>query len=338
MARQARIRPGLARGRRRLLAAALACAIWMPAGGLAQPRARKYRIGWMSGGSAESVGELQEVMRELRRLGYRDDEIELQARFAEGHRERLDGMAAELVALGPDVIFAGATPGTMAARRATSIIPIVFAGVSDPIGAGFVRTLGRPGGNVTGISNFALEMASKPLELLREVVPKARWIGVLASDNPGMVPVVSEMQAVAARLGLQVQVERAETLPQIEAAFASLARARVDGLVVISDAAAIVNRARISELAAMARLPAIYSYAAHVEDGGLMSYGPNPGGLMRQVVGYIDRILKGGRPGEIPVQGPAEFELALNLDAARALGIAFPREVLLRANKVVGRR
>lgn len=305
---------------------------------LAQRPGKVPRIGWIASGSSEHPEIVLDVIRALRALGYRDGDTNLYVLFAEGRRESLDAIAAELVAMKPDVIFAGATAGTMAVQRATSTIPVVFAGVSDPVGAGFVRSLARPGGNVTGISSFGVDTASKLLEVLRQVVPKARRFGLLASENPGLVPAVDATQAAAQRIGIEIRVRRAETLAQIEAAFAAFRKEGIEALLVASDTPTILDRVRMAELAAAARLPAIYSDAIHVEDGGLMSYGPDPTGSIPQVVGYMDRILNGARPGDLAVQGPSEFELALNLDAARALGISFPRELVLRANKVVGTR
>jgi putative ABC transport system substrate-binding protein len=323
--------------RRHVLATLAGALAWSGGLALAQPP-KRARVGWISGGSSNHLERVVEVTQAFRALGYPQGEPGVVMLFTEGQRERLDGIAAELVAMKPDVIFAGATAGTLAAQRATSAIPIVFAGVADPVGAGFADSLARPGRNLTGIANFGVDTAGKPLELLRSVVPKARRIGVLRSDNPGMTPVVEATQRVARDLGLELHVERAETVPEIEAAFAALRRVKAEALVVLSDAPTIVNRVRVAELAAKARLPAIYAYAVHVEAGGLMSYGPDPAGLMPQIVGYLDRILKGARPGDLAIQGPRDFELALNMDTARALGVAFPPDLVVRANRIVGQR
>lgn len=323
--------------RRHFLAAIAGGVASIGAGALARPPAGK-RIGWMSAGSSDNPEVILEVTRAFRALGYPQGEPGIVVLFAEGRRERLDAIASELVAMKVDVLFSGATAGTHAALRATRHIPIVFAGVADPVGSGFVKALARPGGNVTGVSNFGLDSAAKLLELLREVKPAARRVGVLASDNPGMVAVIEAMREPARRLGYELHVERPSDLPRIESAFGTFARIRVEALVVISDTPTALHRKRVAQLAADAKLPAIYSYAVHVEDGGLMSYGPDPLNLVPQVVDFMDRILKGTPPGELAVQGPREFELVLNLDAARALGLVFPPGIVLRANRIVGKR
>jgi putative ABC transport system substrate-binding protein len=327
----------LGSSRRGALAAMAGGLAW--AGGLVRAQApKRARVGWISSGSSSQLETLLEVQQAFRALGYPQGEPGVIMLFTEGKRERLDGIAAELVAMKPDVIFAGATAGTLAAQRATATIPILFVGASDPVGAGFVDSLARPGRNITGVSNFALDTASKPLELLRSVIPKARRFGVLGSDNRGMDGVIEATRKASRELGMELHVERAETLPAIESAFAAFRRARAEGLVVISDTPTIVNRVRVAELAARARLPAIYSYAVQVEAGGLMSYGPDPASAIPQIVGYMDRILKGAKPGDLAVQGPLAFELALNMDAARELGLEFPPEIVVRANRIVGRK
>ena len=219
--------------------------------------------------------------------------------------------------------------------QATRTVPIVMLGVADPVGSGFVASLARPGGNVTGVANLGLEMAAKPLELLHAVVPKATRIAVLYTANPMHPAVVNAIAKAGTSLGLMVLPTKATSTADIERAFASMAKERAQGLVVIADSLTISNRKRIAEIAAEAKLPAIYNYAIQVEAGGLMSYGPNARNLHKVVANYIDKILKGAKPADLPVEQPSEFELVVNLKTARMLGIAFPKEILLRADQKV---
>ena len=294
-------------------------------------------VGWMMAGTSDRPELFLDVIRAFRAAGYSEREVNVVAHFAEGRRERLAVIAAELVDMKVDVLYAGGLAGTQAAKRVTSTTPIVFSGVGDPVGAGFVESLARPGRNITGICDFPLETGERPLELLLSVLPKARTIGVLGSSNPGMDGVLDAQRKAARTRGVALVIERPATSAAIEAAFAALRKAGAEGLVVISDGPTIVERARVAELATAARLPTISSHPRHAEDGVLMTYAPHLPGEIPQVVGYIDRILKGARPGELPVQGPREFELVLNRDAARVLGVTFPREALLRAHRIIGK-
>lgn len=297
-----------------------------------------YRIGWLSGGdpvvAAEQVAELRKHLREL---GHPDDQLLIEFRSADGDYAHWRSKVNELVQWKPDVIISGATPGTRAAAEVAGSIPIVFRGVSDPVGQGFVKTLARPGGNITGITSYLTDTAGKMLELLLRLAPGARHIAVLGSTSPGMAPLLRELQANADRDGLVLDVVSPASLSEIEEAFKRFARNRADALVVLSDQPTIKNRERVSQLAASTRLPAIYTFPLHVEVGGLMSYGRNSRNEMRDVAKYVHRILKGAKPGDLAVQGPSEFELAINLSAARALGLVFPSDVLLRADIVFGR-
>ena len=193
----------------------------------------------------------------------------------------------------------------------------------------------HPGGNITGVANLGLDMAAKPLELLHTVVPKATRIAVLAPDNPAIPAIVKVIQEAARSLRLSVLPMTVTTPDEIENAFASMVKEKAEALVVIADTVTMVNRKRIAELAAETKLPAIYQYLAQVEAGGLFSYGPNPRDLEKLVASYIDKILKGAKPGDLPVQQPTEFELVINMRTAKALGITFPSEILIRADKVI---
>ena len=308
-----------------------------PLASFAQQLVKVHRVAWLQTGPLGSAQEfIDDTKKALRDLGYIEGKtIVVEFRSAEGKPERLPGASAELVALKPDVIVAGATPGTRAAQQATATIPIVMIGVADPVGARFVASLARPGGNITGVANLGLDMAAKPLEMLHSVVPKATRIAVLAPDNPAIPALVNSIVEAAKSLGLTVLPTTVTSLEEIEKAFASMAKQKAQALVVISDRITFVHRKRIADLAAETKLPAIYQYAEQVEAGGLLSYGPNPRNLHRIVAGYIDKILKGAKPADLPVQQPTEFELAINKKTAKALGITFPPEILLRANTVI---
>jgi putative ABC transport system substrate-binding protein len=312
-------------------------ALAAPLAPFAQQPLKVYRIGWLGTGSPSGDREfIDDVENVLRDMGYRDGKkVIFERRDADFMPERLAGLAAELVALKPDVIIAGATPGTRAAQQATATIPIVMLNVADPVGAGFVASLAHPGGNITGVANLGLDMAAKPLELLHTVVPKAIRIALLITSNPSHPAIANEIVKAGNALGLTVLPTKAGSLDQLESAFGSMARERAQALVVVSDSFTMSNRKRIAELAAEIKLPAIYSYSAQVEAGGLLSYGPNPRNLHKVVASYIDKILKGAKPGDLPVEQPSEFELVINLKAAKALGITFPQEILLRADQTI---
>jgi len=328
---------GTVNPRRTLLIALGAGALAAPLASFAQQLVKVHRVAWLQTGPLGSDQEfIDDTKKALRDLGYIEGKsIVFGFRSADGNPERLPGAAAELVALKPDIIVAAATPGTRAAKQATATIPIVMIGVADPVGAGFVASLARPGGNITGVANLGLDMAAKPLEMLHSVVPKATRIAVLAPDNPAIPGVVDKIVEAAQSLGLTVMPTTVKSAEEIEKAFASMVKERAQALVVISDRITFVHRKRIADLAADTKMPAIYQYAEQVEAGGLLSYGPNPRNLHRIVAGYIDKILKGAKPGDLPVQQPTEFELAINMKTAKALGITFPSEILLRANTVI---
>jgi putative ABC transport system substrate-binding protein len=323
--------------RRTLLIAFAVCLTAAPLASFAQQPVKVYRVGWLETGAPSADREfIDAVKKSLHNLGYSEGRnIAFDFRYADGRPERLAGSAAELAALKPDVIISGATPGTRAAKQATATIPIVMIGISDPVGAGFVASLARPGGNITGVANMGLDMAAKPLELLHTLVPRALRIAVLVPDNPAIPAILKEILAAAKGLGVTILPATVRSPAEIQSAFAAIAEQKAEALIVIADSVTIVNRQRIAELAAEAKLPAIYQYSAQVEAGGLFSYGPNPHDLENVVASYIDKILKGAKPGELPVQQPTEFEMVINMKTAKALGITFPPEILLRADKVI---
>jgi putative ABC transport system substrate-binding protein len=325
--------------RRNLLIAFGASALSASLASFAQQAVKAFRVGWLVSGSPSTNRDftfIDDVKTRLSNLGYTEGKnIVFDFRYAEGKPERLAGLAAELVALKPDVIISGATPGTRAAKQATATIPIVMIGISDPVGAGFVASLARPGGNITGVANMGLDTAAKPLELLHVVVPKAIRIAVLAPDNPAVPAIVKKISEAARGLGLIVVPTTVTSPAEIENAFATMMKEKAEALVVIADTVTMVNRQRVAELAAAAKLPAIYQYSAQVEAGGLFSYGPNSADLDKLVASYVDKILKGAKAGDLPVQQPTEFELVINMKTAKALAITFPPEILLRADKKI---
>ena len=323
--------------RRRLLIAFGASALAAPLASFAQRSAKAYRVAWLGTGAPDGDRDfVEDVKQDLRDLGYSEGKnIVFDFRYAEGKPERLAGLAAELVALKPDVIVSGATPGTRAAKQATTTIPIVMIGISDPVGAGFVASLAHPGGNITGVANMGLDTAAKPLQLLHVVVPKAIRIAVLAPENPAIPAIVMTISDAARGLGLTVLPTTVTSAAEVENAFSSMTQNKAEALIVIADRVTMVNRQRIAELAAAAKLPAIYQYSAQVEAGGLFSYGPNPANLDKLVASYIAKILKGAKADDLPVQQPTEFELVINMKTAKALGITFPSEILVRADRVI---
>ena len=261
--------------------------------------------------------------------------VAIEYRWAEGRTERLAEFAAEFVRLKVDVIVTSATPPVIAAKQATSVIPIVFAAVGDPVGTGLVNSLARPGGNATGLSIQATDLAGKRLELLHEVVPGLRRLAIMA--NPGAPPAVLEMaetQTTARALGLEVVASEIRRPEDIAAAFEAF-KGRAEALYVCNDPLVTTNRTRINTLASGMRLPTMYNVREFVEAGGLMSYGPNFLDLFRRAADFADKILRGAKPSDIPVEQPTKFELVINLKTAKALGLTVPPTMLARADEVI---
>jgi putative ABC transport system substrate-binding protein len=258
--------------------------------------------------------------------------VTIEYRWGEGRAERYAEIAAELVALKVDVIVTDGVATALAAKRTTSVIPIVFAVAGDPIGTGLVASLARPGGNVTGLSNQAADLAAKRLELVREVIPNLRRLAVMAyAGYPGAVLEVSEIQAAARALGVDVAVFEIRRTEEIAPAFEGHAEA----LYVVGDSVMHANRVRISTLALAARLPTIFVHRDYVEAGGLMSYGANLADLFRRAADYVDKILRGAKPADLPVEQPTKFHLVVNLITAKALGLTVPSTLLARADEVI---
>ena len=305
----------------------------------AQQADRVPRIGYLSPVSAASgFAARDELFRQgLRELGYVDGvNIVIEYRFADGRFDRLPALAAELVQLKVDVIVAAVTQASLAARDATKTIPIVIAGVSDPVGSGLITNLARPGGNITGTSSQTSEVVGKSLEFLKEAIPKI--VRVAALWNPAnavfQTQMLKEAEAAAAALGVQLKGFGARNAEELDAVFTAIAKERADAMLVLADPFLISRQRAIIDLALKQRLPAIYATKEHAAAGGLMTYGPNIEGQFRRAATYVDRILKGAKPADLPVEQPTKFELVINLRTAKALGITMPTTLLGRADEV----
>jgi putative ABC transport system substrate-binding protein len=247
-------------------------------------------------------------------------------RYARGQHALFPDLAAELVRLKVDLIVGGATPAIRAAKHATSATPIVMAGTGDPVGSGLVTSLARPGGNITGVSFLAPEIVGKQLQLLHEAVPTASRVAVLWNPaNPLHALMVKEAESAGQALGVQLQLVEARTAEEFDRAFRAMARARAGALLVLGDAAFLTHTARLADFAAQHRLPAMYGYKEQAEAGGLMVYSPNLADLYRRAATYVDKILKGAKPADLPVEQPTTFELVINLKTATALGLTIPQ-------------
>jgi putative tryptophan/tyrosine transport system substrate-binding protein len=287
--------------------------------------------------AAQLIGEA--FLQGLRELGWTEGEnVVIEYRYAEGKVERLPDLAAELVGLNVDVIFAGDASAALAAKRATSITPIVFSTLGDPVRTGLVVSLARPGGNLTGLAGLGPELSGKQLELLKEVVPKLTRVALLANPSGrGFAdPVIQETEVAARSLAIRLQVVKVSEPDKLEEAFSAMARERAAALMVLADPIMFISqRKRILGLVEKSRLPAIYVETAWVPAGGLMSYAPNLPERYRRVAYYVDKILKGAKPGDLPVEQPTKFELIINLKAAKQIGLTIPPNVLARADRVI---
>lgn len=286
---------------------------------------------------AEAPDRLLDAFREgMRSAGYVEGKtVLIEAVWAEGKLDRLPDLAAELVRRKVDVIVTASTPATLAAKHATSTIPIVIASSGDPVASGIVASLAHPGGNITGQTLMLEEIAIKRLELLKEAVPRISRVGVLwSASNPVYVRIVRELELAAPRLKLQVHVVPVHDLGELDRALAHVSSSRCDGLYVFEDPVFRSNR-KVLDFAASAQLPAVYGGSEFVTIGGMMSYGPNTSEMFRRAADYVDRILKGAKPGDLPIEQPTKFELAVNLKTARALGLTIPDSILLLADEVI---
>jgi ABC-type uncharacterized transport system substrate-binding protein len=275
--------------------------------------------------------------RGMRELGYVEGKnLQIDWRFAGGEEGRLTGLAAELVQLKVDVIVAGATPVISAAQKVTATIPIVMASANDPVGSGFVASLGRPGGNITGISNLSSDLSSKIVETLLSVTPKLSRVAILVNPkNPSTMAMATSLQAAMQGLGAASQPLEATTTEEIETAFSKMRQQNAEAVIVTADTVFVEQRRRVAELAMKDRMPSMFSFREHVEAGGLMSYGQNLADGYRRAATYVDRIFKGAKPGDLPVEQSTKLELFINLRTAKALGLTVPDTLLARADEVI---
>ena len=313
-----------------------AAAAW-PLSVRAQSAGKVFRIGFVGLPTADSLPKRPEAFRAaLRELGYQEGRnIVIDFRWADGHYDRLPGLFAEMVRLNVDVIVTHGTPGGLAAKRATTKIPIVFATAGDAVASGLVTSLARPGGNVTGSTYFIPELSAKQLELLKEVVPGLTDVGILLNPaNPMNEPVVPAMKQTAQSLKVELHQYGIRHPAELEGAFAAMAARRIGALVAIDDATLIANAALIAKLALRQRLPAS-GWPDFAVSGGLLAYGINYLDMFRRAAAFVDKILKGAKPADIPVERATKFEMIVNLGTAKALNLDVPTSLLLRADEVI---
>ena len=310
-----------------------------PLAARAQPAGKVYRIGYLTAGSVSANPRVLDAFRQgLRELGWIEGQnIVIEYRSAEGHFDRLPDLAAELVRLKMDVIAAAPMPAALAAKNATRVVPIVGVSLTEPVGLGLIASLARPGGNVTGVSySVGADIFGKDLELLKEVVPRVRRVAVLSNPaGPAQPLTMSNIRQAAGPLGLQLLLVEARAPGDFDGAFAAMTRERVGALFVVTDPMFIPYRARLVDLATKNRLPSMFTQRADVEAGGLMSYGPNFTDMYRRAAIYVDKILKGAKPADLPVEQPTKFELVINLKTAKFLGLTIPPSLLARADEVI---
>ncbi len=305
-----------------------------------QKATKSWRIGLLTSGAREGAGadlRIAPFSEGLRELGYIEGRnVILAIRYAEGRVERLPALAAELVNLKVDVLVAMSTPGALAAKQATSTIPIVMAAVGEPVEVKLVESLAHPGGNITGLSISAPQLAAKRLDFLKQALPKLSRVTVLwNSANPGMQTRFQETQRGAHLLGVSIHSMAIQTPDDFDPVFGAMVKDRPESLLVLADTVTVANRQRAIEFAARNQVPAIYEVRAFAEDGGLMSYGIDMSDHYRRAAVYVDKILKGVKPAELPVEQPTKFELVINLKTAKALGLTIPPSLLQRADHVI---
>ena len=310
-----------------------------PHGAQAQPTTKVYRIGFLSAGYPGSVSyALGEFREGLRALGWVEGRsFVIDARYAEGRSDRLPALAAELVRSKVAVIAAGGGTAATAARKVTETIPIVMIAAGDPVRLGLIASLSRLGGNVTGVAfDVGLETIAKSLELLKEALPAVRRVAILSNPaNPGQMLAIKDLKAAAGTLRLQVQLLEAREPGQIDNSFASATTERADAILIVNDPMFLSQRARLAELAGKSRLPSMFGGGEYVEAGGLMAYGPSLMAAFHRAAFYTDRILKGTKPAELPVEQPTKFDLIVNLKTATALGMTIPQSLILRADRII---
>ena len=305
----------------------------------AQPIAKVYRIGFIVTATSNETAHLFKALSEgLRELGYVEGRnVVFERRFAEGRQERLPALAAELVRLKADILVTGSNPVIAAVKQATATIPVVMAVSRDPVGAKFIASLARPGGNITGLANdTAPDIIGKNLALLKEAVPRISRVTYLWNPvPPGAEASKNALESAARNLGVAFQSVEVRGHAELEGAFAAMVRERANGIVVAQDPVTFGSRSQVALLSARSRLPAVYGVREFAEAWGLMSYGPNIADQFRRAAIYVDKILKGAQPGDLPIEQPTKFELVINLKAAKALGLTLPPSLVQRADQVI---
>jgi putative ABC transport system substrate-binding protein len=302
--------------------------------GLAQS-GNQHRIAYLSAGSHTS--EAKDFFKEaMHALGYGEEQLSIENRYAEGDNQRLAGLAAELVRASPEIILTGSAAAAVAAKQATSSIPIVMIFTADPVGSGLAASLARPGGNLTGLSTIMEDTAGKELELLKTAAPNATRIVILTNpSNPAHLKELQGVREAGAALGAQIVPVDIRAPGEIDNAFAAIKGAGADALVVLADPLFTAEARAIADFAMKQKLPAIYAFREHVIAGGLMSYGPDLKDSYRRAAVYVDKILKGAKPADLPIEQPTKVELVINLKTAKALGLTVPQSLLARADEVI---
>jgi putative ABC transport system substrate-binding protein len=325
--------------RRCFLLTSLGGVVAAPLRAEAQSAGKVYRVGLLVTPSAKEIEHIvkafDDALRDLRYVEGKN--LAVERRFAEGQRDRLPALAAELVTLKPDVIVTGSNPVVAAVKKETTTIPIIMAVSRDPVGAGFVANLAKPGGNITGLANDpAPEIHAKSLEFLKEAVPRATRVALLWNPlDPGAQSYRTAVETAARKMDVTIRVVEIRSQGDIAGGFASIGRERTDGILVLQDPITFSARNQVVQLAAKGRLPAVYAQREFVEAGGLMSYGVNIASQFRHAAVYVDKILKGAKPADLPVEQPSKFELVINLKTAKALGLTIPPSLLARADQVI---
>jgi putative ABC transport system substrate-binding protein len=321
-----------------LLSLAVALHALVAAEGSRAQSPKHARVGVLASSSETNFGPSVRVFREaLHAAGWVEGQnLTVEVRYPGGQYAQLPDLAAELVRLKVDVFATLGTPATLAARRATTTIPIVMESLSDVVAIGLVPNLARPGGNLTGVSGFAPELSSKRLELIREILPRAERIAVLANRaNPATPPIIDATMSAAQRLRMKLRVFDVRQQADLRPAFETMKQEDTDALILVADPLLFTERPLIVQLAARLRVPAVYETRLFTDAGGLLSYGPLAQERFRRMAGYVDRILRGARAGELPIERPTTFELVINLKTAEQLGLTIPQSVLLRADEVI---
>jgi putative ABC transport system substrate-binding protein len=311
--------------------------VFRPQSAYAQQPASPRRIGVLLVSRSPEHKDVQQFRQGLRDAGSAEGrDVVIEWRSANGDYDRVPAFVADLVQRKVDVIVTDTTLATRAAMRATSTIPIVMAIVADPVGSGLVANLAHPGGNVTGLSLMMIELTAKRLQLLKEAIPRVARVAVLWNpDSPYSAKMIEELKAAAPSLSIELSFVGVRTPEQFGPAFSAVSRARAQALYIIEDPFFFTHRPTLLKLALKARLPAIYGERQFPDEGGLMSYGANFGDMFRRSAGYVDKILKGAKPGDLPIEQPTKFELVLNLKTAKALRVTIPQSILLQADEVI---